>query len=91
MKISQPIILISLCSLLAFTPISIANQQAKVSNKKTTTTSQKKAKFNCDGRQHCSQMKSYAEAKYFINHCPNTKMDGDNDGIPCERQFKKNR
>ena len=46
-----------------------------------------KPTFKCDGRQHCSQMKSYEEAKYFIRHCPNTKMDGDNDGIPCERQF----
>ena len=43
--------------------------------------------FQCDGRQHCSQMNSYEEAKYFIENCPNTKMDGDNDGIPCERQF----
>jgi len=46
-----------------------------------------KPQFKCDGRQHCSQMTSYEEAKYFIQHCPNTKMDGDNDGIPCERQF----
>ena len=43
--------------------------------------------FQCDGRQHCSQMNSYEEAKYFIENCPNTKMDGDNDGKPCERQF----
>ena len=43
--------------------------------------------YRCDGRQHCSQMNSYAEAKYFLDHCPNTKMDGDDDGIPCERQF----
>ncbi len=43
--------------------------------------------FKCDGRQHCSQMKSYDEAKYFNDYCPNTKMDGDGDGIPCERQF----
>ncbi|WP_171022319.1 excalibur calcium-binding domain-containing protein [Thalassotalea litorea] len=43
--------------------------------------------FTCDGRQHCSQMRSYEEALFFIRHCPNTKMDGDNDGIPCERQF----
>jgi hypothetical protein len=43
--------------------------------------------YQCDGRQHCSQMGSYEEAKYFIENCPNTKMDGDNDGIPCERQF----
>jgi len=69
----------------------MANQQAKVSKNKTTTKEQQKAKFKCDGRQHCSQMKSYSEAKYFIMHCPNTKMDGDNDGIPCERQFKKGR
>jgi len=48
-----------------------------------------KVVYKCDGRQHCSQMASFEEAKYFIQHCPNTKMDGDNDGIPCERQFKK--
>lgn len=43
--------------------------------------------FQCDGRQYCSQMTSFDEAKFFLNNCPNTKMDGDNDGIPCERQF----
>ena len=43
--------------------------------------------FACDGRQHCSQMASCAEATYFIQHCPNTKMDGNNDGIPCEKQW----
>ncbi len=45
--------------------------------------------FTCDGREHCSQMNSYEEAKYFLDHCPNTKMDGDGDGIPCERQFNR--
>ena len=43
--------------------------------------------FSCDGRQHCSQMRSYEEALYFLRNCPDTKMDGDHDGIPCERQF----
>jgi hypothetical protein len=41
----------------------------------------------CDGRTHCSQMRSCAEAKYFLAHCPNTKMDGDDDGVPCESQW----
>jgi hypothetical protein len=41
--------------------------------------------FKCDGRQHCSEMKSRAEAIFFLNNCPNTKMDGDRDGRPCER------
>jgi hypothetical protein len=43
--------------------------------------------FSCDGRTHCSQMRSCEEATYFIEHCPNTKMDGNNDGVPCERQW----
>jgi len=51
--------------------------------------SKPKVVYKCDGRQHCSQMNSYEEAKYFIQHCPKTKMDGDHDGIPCERQFNK--
>ncbi len=41
--------------------------------------------FQCDGRQHCSQMRSRAEAEFFVANCPNTKMDGDHDGVPCER------
>lgn len=47
------------------------------------------SRFHCDARQYCSQMTSYDEAVYFLEHCPNTKMDGDRDGIPCERQFGK--
>ncbi|MFT7776117.1 excalibur calcium-binding domain-containing protein [Roseateles sp.] len=43
--------------------------------------------FRCDGRTHCSQMTSCAEATWFINHCPGTQMDGDHDGVPCERQW----
>jgi hypothetical protein len=41
----------------------------------------------CDGRQHCSQMTSCSEAKYFLANCPDVKMDGDHDGIPCEDQW----
>lgn len=43
--------------------------------------------FQCDGRTHCSQMKSCEEAEYFLTHCPNVQMDGNNDGEPCERQW----
>ncbi|MBE7214184.1 excalibur calcium-binding domain-containing protein [Shewanella benthica] len=45
------------------------------------------AQFRCEaGKTHCSQMRSCAEAKYYNRNCPGTKMDGDSDGIPCERQ-----
>ena len=47
----------------------------------------KTATFQCDGRVHCSQMTSCAEAKYFLKNCPGTKMDGDHDGVPCEQQL----
>ena len=48
---------------------------------------ERESAFRCDGRTRCSQMTSCAEATYFIKHCPGTKMDGDNDGIPCESQW----
>ena len=43
--------------------------------------------YRCDGRTHCSQMTSCAEAKWFISNCPGTQMDGNNDGVPCEQQW----
>lgn len=43
--------------------------------------------FKCDGRTSCPQMRSCDEAKFFIQSCPNTAMDGDRDGIPCEDQW----
>lgn len=44
--------------------------------------------FTCDGRVHCSQMTSRAEAEFFVHHCPNTRMDGDHDGEPCENDSR---
>ena len=40
--------------------------------------------YQCDGRTHCSQMNSREEARWFVRNCPGTKMDGNNDGEPCE-------
>jgi len=44
-------------------------------------------RFLCDGRTHCSQMTSCAEAKFFLKNCPGTQMDGNHDGEPCEQQW----
>lgn len=43
--------------------------------------------FRCEGKTHCSEMGSKAEAEFYLHNCPNTEMDGDNDGNPCEQQF----
>jgi len=44
-------------------------------------------RFHCEGKVWCSEMSSYAEAVFYIQNCPDTKMDGDGDGQPCESQF----
>ncbi len=44
-------------------------------------------RFSCDGRTYCSQMTSCAEAEFFLQNCPGVKMDGNNDGEPCESQW----
>lgn len=43
--------------------------------------------YTCDGRIHCSQMTSCAEATFFLRNCPDVQMDGNNDGEPCEQQW----
>jgi micrococcal nuclease len=45
------------------------------------------AAYRCDGRTYCSQMHSCAEATFFLKNCPGVKMDGNHDGVPCERQW----
>ncbi|MEB7641151.1 excalibur calcium-binding domain-containing protein [Acinetobacter pittii] len=50
-------------------------------NDKTTS-------FHCDGREYCTQMHSLEEARWFVRNCPNTKMDGNHDGEPCENDSR---
>ncbi len=56
-------------------------------DKRPSNTSSQDSGFRCDGRQHCSQMRSCTEAKYFLANCPGVKMDGNHDGVPCEQQW----
>src|SRR3546814_4381875 len=48
------------------------------------------SRFGCQGKTRCPQMRSCAEARFYQNNCPNTQMDGDGDGIPCENQWCAN-
>lgn len=69
----------------------ITNADLKLLNELTKSTTLVPASYeqnySCDGRQYCSQMNSCEEATFFIENCPNTKMDGNHDGVPCERQW----
>ena len=64
-----------------------AEDRSWIKPRSSSTSAPSASSSNCDGRTSCPQMTSCAEAKYFIQHCPNTKMDGDRDGIPCEDQW----
>jgi len=45
------------------------------------------AGFRCAGKTHCSHMTSCEEAKFYLRNCPGVKIDGNHDGIPCEKQW----
>ena len=62
---------------------------AEQENARPAAASNQAPVFKCDGRTHCSQMRSYEEAVFFIRNCPGTKMDGNHDGVPCEHQFNR--
>jgi|APIni6443716594_1056825.scaffolds.fasta_scaffold108900_2 micrococcal nuclease len=62
----------------AVSPSSRASETVRTANK---------PQYRCDGRTYCSQMTSCQEATFFLKNCPGTKMDGNNDGVPCEKQW----
>jgi hypothetical protein len=45
------------------------------------------AKYSCRGKTWCDEMTSCEEALFYLRNCPNTRIDGDKDGIPCEEEF----
>ena len=50
--------------------------------------SNEKMPKECKQKRYCSQMTSCAEAKYYLKLCGKyARMDGDKDGVPCERQW----
>lgn len=81
---------LAIITLLAFAYLEYSDRAAApkpVRNEATASQFQDHTRFQCDGRKHCSQMTSCAEATYFLHNCPGTEMDGDGDGIPCESQW----
>ena len=48
------------------------------------------AEYSCDdGKRYCKEMDSCAEAKFYLNQCGVSRLDRDNDGIPCESICRK--
>lgn len=51
----------------------------------SNSTAKSGAVYTCAGKQYCNQMSSCEEATFYIENCGVTTMDGDGDGVPCER------
>jgi endonuclease YncB( thermonuclease family) len=41
--------------------------------------------FACAGKRYCREMTSCAEARFYLTQCGVRSLDGDHDGMPCER------
>jgi len=40
--------------------------------------------FSCSTKRKCGEMASCAEARFYLEECGLTRLDGDGDGVPCE-------
>lgn len=39
----------------------------------------------CEGKKTCKEMSSCAEARFYLTQCGVSRLDGDGDGMPCEK------
>ncbi|WP_421684491.1 nuclease [Stutzerimonas urumqiensis] len=51
---------------------------------RTAMSSSAAAAYSCSPRKTCGQMANCAEAQFHLNECGNSRLDRDNDSIPCE-------
>lgn len=59
--------------------------QSQTANHEDTLLNTKSSGFSCSGKRFCREMDSCDEAKFYLNQCGVHRLDGDNDGIPCEK------
>jgi len=46
------------------------------------------AGFTCGGKRYCREMTSCEEARFYLTQCGVSTLDGDSDGVPCEKLCK---
>lgn len=56
---------------------------ADVQSRPQPTLQQAGVGFSCETRKTCKAMSSCEEAKFQLNQCGNSRLDGDGDGVPC--------
>lgn len=67
-----------------YTPPSNAINSTRNAISFPRTTATQSGSPTCGSKRTCGEMSSCAEAKHYLNFCGLSRLDGDNDGIPCE-------
>lgn len=89
---TSPLLTLAIVGLLVIIGVGIAlRYQARIASRAqedfASFATERPSRFHCEGKTHCSEMRSCEEAEFYLRNCPNTEMDGDRDGIPCESQW----
>lgn len=42
------------------------------------------ADLECESKRYCREMVSCEEARFYLESCGLSRLDGDQDGVPCE-------
>ena len=56
----------------------------RAGSQRSASEQQSSGSFSCESKRYCGEMGSCAEARYYLNQCGLTRLDGDGDGVPCE-------
>lgn len=63
----------------------IAERSPTPSRAAAVPQSRSPAGFSCGTKRYCTQMTNCAEAQFHFRQCGLSRLDGDHDGVPCER------
>ena len=64
-----------------------AAQRSTPARSQRSTTARSPAVLSCGAKRYCAEMTSCAEARFHLRTCALTSLDGDGDGVPCERRL----
>jgi endonuclease YncB( thermonuclease family) len=65
-------------------PAAAARPQALFAPGSRSAASGSTEQFTCSGKRYCREMRSCAEANFYLRQCGVSSLDGDGDGRPCE-------
>ena len=59
---------------------------ARAANTPVLASASRTASFTCGRKTYCREMASCAEARFYLQRCGLSRIDGDGDGVPCEQR-----